>query len=131
MDETTLSIGEVAARTGVPVSTIRFYERRGMLPMVERVAGRRRFGRAAIRRLEVIVIAKRAGLALAEIADLLGGTERGTPAYVRLRGLAADKLPEVEAQIEQAVATRDWLNAAASCGCESLEECALFAGSAG
>jgi MerR family redox-sensitive transcriptional activator SoxR len=124
--EATLRIGEVAERARISVSAIRFYERRGLVPEPERVAGQRRYTIDVVRRLGVIETAKRAGLSLQEIGALLGSTDAGSPAHPQLRALAAQKLPEVDAQIERAVAVRGWLIAAQACECETLDDCALF-----
>ncbi|HET9164325.1 MAG TPA: MerR family transcriptional regulator [Solirubrobacterales bacterium] len=126
MAEATLSIGEVGRKAGVSVSAIRFYERRGLLPQPERVAGRRRYEHGVIGRLGIISTAKRAGLSLAEIGALLSEVDGGAPAHEQLRRLATRKLPEVEATIERAQATRGWLVAAGECRCETLAACALF-----
>jgi DNA-binding transcriptional MerR regulator len=126
MPEATLRIGELAERSGVSASAIRFYERKGLMPVPERVAGQRRYTSAAVRRLEIIETGKRAGLSLAELGALLAATDRGAPAHEPLRALAARKLPEVDALIERARATREWLSAADRCGCETLDSCALF-----
>lgn len=127
MTDTTLSIGEVAREAGVSVSAIRFYEREGLLLEAERVGGNRRFGGDVVRRLEVIGVAKDAGFSLEEVRALLDSIDRGEPAHEELRALAARKLPEMDALIERARAMRDWLAVASDCGCESLEDCALFA----
>jgi DNA-binding transcriptional MerR regulator len=124
--DTSLSIGEVAARAAVSVSTIRFYERSGLLPEAERVGGKRRFDEEAVRRLGIIAVAKRAGFSLDDIGALLDSIDEGIPAHERLRALAAKKLPEVDALIEQAQAMRGWLEVASHCGCDSLERCGLF-----
>jgi MerR family redox-sensitive transcriptional activator SoxR len=126
MTEATLSIGEVAERAGVNVSAIRYYERNGLLPEPERESGQRRYTSETIRRLGTIDVAKRAGFSLAEVRTLLASTDAGAPAHEQLRALAERKLPEVEALIERAEAMRGWLSAAAACGCESLDACALF-----
>lgn len=126
MANRTLSIGEVAEQAGVSVSAIRFYERRGLLPQAERVGGRRCFGAETLRRLKVIDVAKRAGFSLEEIGALFDSIDRGAPAHEPLRALATDKLVEVDALIERARATRDWLAVASICGCDSLEDCRLF-----
>lgn len=123
----TLGIGEVASRAGVNASAIRFYEREGLLPEPERAGGRRRFGEDTVHRLAVIDIAKRAGFSLDEIRTLLSSVDAGAPAHEQLQALAAAKLPELDAQIEQARAMRGWLAAASHCGCATLESCALFA----
>ena len=127
MTDATLGIGEVAREAGISVSAIRFYEREGLLPEAERVGGRRRFGVDVVRRLQVIDVAKQAGFSLEEIRSLLDSIDRGAPAHEELQALAARKLPEMDALIERALAMRDWLAVASDCGCESLEDCALFA----
>jgi MerR family transcriptional regulator, redox-sensitive transcriptional activator SoxR len=127
MTEATLGIGEVATEAGVSVSAIRFYERSGLLPEAERVGGKRRFGADTVRRLGVIDVAKQAGFSLDEVRALLDSIDRGVPAHQELQALAARKLPEMDALIERARAMRDWLAVASACGCESLEDCPLFA----
>ncbi len=127
MTDTTFSIGEVAREAGVSVSAIRFYEREGLLSEAERVGGKRRFGPDVVRRLGVIDIAKQAGFSLDEVRTLLDSIDRGMPAHEELQALATRKLPEMDALIERARAMRDWLAVASACGCESLEDCALFA----
>ena len=125
MEEPTLTIGQVARRAGLNASAIRYYERVGVLPPPERVAGQRRYTADTIRSLHVIEVAKRAGFSLDEASRLLATDE---PAHARLRELAGRKLPEVEALIGRAEAMRDWLTAAGACECETLEVCALFEG---
>lgn len=127
MTEATLGIGEVAREAGVSVSAIRFYERNGLLPEAERVSGKRRFEADVVRRLRVIGVAKQAGFSLEEVRALLDSIDRGAPAHQELQTLAAHKLPEMDALIERARAMRDWLALASDCGCESLDDCPLFA----
>jgi MerR family redox-sensitive transcriptional activator SoxR len=126
MMEATLSIGEVAARAGVNVSAIRYYERNGLLPEPERESGQRRYTDATIRRLAAIDVAKRAGFSLAEVRTLLDSVDGGAPAHEQLRALAERKLPDVEALVRRAQEMRGWLSLATACGCETLEACALF-----
>lgn len=127
MTEAALGIGEVARKAGVSISAIRFYEREGLLPEAERLSGKRRFGLDTVRRLGVIDIAKQAGFSLSEVRALLDSIDRGAPAHEELQVLATRKLPEIDALIERARAMRDWLAIAGACGCESLEDCPLFA----
>lgn len=126
MAEATLSIGEIAARAGVNVSAIRFYERQGLLPEPERVSGQRRYTVATVQRLGIIDAAKQAGFSLDEVGVLLASADEGAPAHEQLQALAARKLPEVDALIERAEAMRAWLTAARLCGCESFDACDLF-----
>ena len=119
-----MRIGEVARRAGVRVSLIRYYEEIGVLPEPQRVSGQRRYDDTVLRRLAVIDVAQRAGLALDEIRELI---EHGNdPLSDRLRELAERRLPEIDALIERATRVRAWLQAATHCGCERIDECALF-----
>lgn len=105
----------------------RYYERVGVLPEPERVSGQRRYGADAIKRLEVLDVAKRVGFSLDEARALLQGAEAGDPAFKTVRELAARKLPEVESLITRAQAMRQWLLTATDCSCTTLDVCALFA----
>ena len=116
-----LTIGQLAAEAGVNASKIRFYERNGLLPVPDRQSGQRRYTEEALRRLQVIDIAQRAGFSLDEIRELNDGGETRD-----LRNLAGRKLPEVDALIARAQAMRDWLALARDCDCSSLELCELF-----
>ena len=119
-----MRIGVVAGRAGVRVSLIRYYEEIGLLPEPERISGQRRYDDTVLRRLAVIDVAQRAGLSLEEIRELV---EHGNdPMNDRLRDLAARRLPEIDALIERAQRVRTWLEAATRCGCERIDDCALF-----
>ncbi len=126
MNDTTLTIGDVAREVGLKTSTIRYYESVGVLPEPERRSGQRRYTPATVRRLRVIEVAKRAGFSLDE-ARLLLATENGqAPAHERVRELAQRKLPEVDALIAHARAMREWLSTATRCACTTLDVCLLF-----
>lgn len=127
MSEAQLTIGQAASQAGVRASAIRYYETVGLIPKPERVSGQRRYDEDVVRRLGVIAVAKEAGFSLDEIRTLLDSADRGEPAHRELRTLAERKLSEVDALIERAEAVREWLRAAKSCGCGSLEACRLFA----
>jgi MerR family redox-sensitive transcriptional activator SoxR len=125
MDQT-LTIGQLAQRFELKTSAIRYYERVGVLPEAARESGQRRYGADAIKRLEILDVAKRAGFTLDEARILLQGSDAGSPAFESLRELAARKLPEVEALIVRAQAMRIWLLTATDCSCTTLDVCALF-----
>jgi MerR family redox-sensitive transcriptional activator SoxR len=131
MDETTLTIGQLAQRFGLKTSAIRYYEANGVLPEPTRQSGQRRYGAEAVRRMEVLDVAKRAGFSLDEARMLLQSADAGSPAFKSVRALATRKLPEVEALIVRAQAMRDWLLTATDCSCTSLDVCALFEPRAG
>jgi MerR family transcriptional regulator, redox-sensitive transcriptional activator SoxR len=124
--EDTLTIGQLAQRFGLNTSAIRYYERAGVLPQPERQSGQRRYGPDAVKRLQVLDTAKRAGFSLDEARLLLERSEAGTPAFQSVRELAERKLPEVEALIARAEAMRSWLLVATDCECVTLDACALF-----
>lgn len=124
----TLTIGQLAQRFGLNTSAIRYYERAGVLPEPERVSGQRRYGPDAVKRLEVLEVAKRAGFSLDEARVLLERSEAGTPAFEAVRELAERKLPDVEALIARAEEMRSWLLTATDCSCTSFDACGLFAG---
>jgi MerR family transcriptional regulator, redox-sensitive transcriptional activator SoxR len=121
-----LTIGEVSRLTGRAASSIRYYERLGLLAAPPRVGGRRRYSPAVLRTLAVIDTAQRAGLTLEEIGLLLTGSGDDAAATERLREVAVRKLPEISALIERAELVRRWLEAAAACTCPSLDDCPLF-----
>jgi MerR family redox-sensitive transcriptional activator SoxR len=124
VNEPQMRIGEVAHRAGVRVSLIRYYEEIGLLPEPARLSGQRRYDETVLRRLAVIDVAQRAGLTLDEIRELV---EHGNdPMNERLRELAARRLPEIDALIDRAQRVRAWLETAQACGCQSIDECALF-----
>jgi MerR family redox-sensitive transcriptional activator SoxR len=119
-----LSIGDIAHQAGVRPSRIRYYESIGILPVPERVSGKRRYRPDVLRRLTVITAAQRIGFTLDEIRELLGPGRR--PAHERLRTLAIHKLPEIEELIERATTIRQLLITCAGCQCDSLNECRIL-----
>ncbi len=126
MDQTTLTIGQLARRFGLTASAIRYYERVGVLPEPARESGQRRYDADAVKRVEVLEAAKRAGFSLAEARLLLERTEAGSAASEVLPELAGQKLLEVDALIAWAEAMRSWLLAASGCSCATLDVCGLF-----
>jgi MerR family redox-sensitive transcriptional activator SoxR len=121
-----LLIGEVARRSGLRASAIRYYEAIGLLPEPHRLAGRRRYPPQVLQTLSVIGTAQRAGLTLEEVRELLAASDGKGHVSERLRAIAQHKLPEVDALIERARLVRGWLEAAAECRCPTLDECPLF-----
>jgi MerR family redox-sensitive transcriptional activator SoxR len=124
MDE--LTIGEVARRAGVATSSIRYYERIGLLPRPERVHGQRRYDADVLGKLGFIGVAQRAGFKLAEIRELIVGVDSGGGMGEQMRPLSSRKLDEVEALLERTRAMKGWLEVAQRCGCATPAECALF-----
>ena len=118
------TIGEVARRTNVRASAIRYYERVGLLPEPVRVHGRRRYEQGVIGHLALITGAKRAGFTLREIGVLLHSFPAEVGAAERWRTLASEKLVEADKLITQLGDVRARLKTALRCECSSLSECA-------
>jgi MerR family redox-sensitive transcriptional activator SoxR len=123
--ETDLQIGEIARLAGLRPSTLRYYERLGLLPEPERVNGRRRYDPDVLDLLAAIEVSKRAGFSLAEIAALFSFAPSVSPSE-RWQRLAQGKLEEIEALIARAEAMREVLRRGLECGCLRLQDCELF-----
>ena len=121
-----LTIGEVARRAGVSASSIRYYERIGLLPKPERLGGQRRYDAGVLGKLGFIGVAQSAGFKLREIDALMQGIDAGDGLGERMRALSTEKLGEIEALLERTKAMKGWLEVARECGCATPEECALF-----
>lgn len=117
------SIGDIAQKAGIATSTIRYYERIGLLPPPRRVSGRRRYDTGILRKLGVIRLAQQAGLSIAEIQTLLHEFPASTPPSERWTALATEKIPEFEAQIQRIQAMKSLLEHTLSCECPTLEDC--------
>ena len=116
-----LSIREVAERSGLRPSALRYYEEEGLVVPAARMSGRRHYALSVLDRLRVIACAQDAGFTIAEVRELLAGED---PSGDRWRALAERKLREVDTLIERAQATRRLLEESLSCDCVVLEECA-------
>ncbi len=119
-----LSIGEVARRSGVPASALRYYESIGVLPAPERVSGRRRYEPSVLDWLDVINTARRVGFSLDEVRQLIEGMDGDGSAAAAWRDLAGRKLVEVDGLIEQLKGMRKLLEELAECRCVDLATCA-------
>jgi MerR family transcriptional regulator, redox-sensitive transcriptional activator SoxR len=121
-----LTIGEVARRAGVATSSIRYYERIGLLPEPDREGGQRRYDADVLGKLGFIGVAQSAGFKLREIKELIEGVDGANGLGAQMRTLSSQKLGEVEALLERTKAMKGWLEVARECGCETPAECALF-----
>jgi DNA-binding transcriptional MerR regulator len=121
-----LRTSQVAEAAGVNVQTLRYYERRGLLPEPDRSpGGHRLYDDQAVTVLRVIKAAQRLGFTLEEVADLLetGRHRHGRP-VPGLQERARAKLAEVEQKIADLTTIRDALAAAVDAGCDDLTQCA-------
>lgn len=122
MDDTLIDIGEVARRTGLAASALRFYERKGLIEADGRNGLRRVYRPETLDRLGLITCARDAGFTLSEIAEFL----RATPSDTRLRERMAAKEREVDQRVRQLTRLRDSLRHAAVCEHDPLVECPEF-----
>ena len=122
-----LTIGQVAERSGVAVSALRYYEAQGLVSSSRTAGGARRFPRSVLRRLAFVRAAQNVGLTLPEIRDALAALPDGrTPSardWARLSAAWRDRLDERIRALEQ---LRDGLSSCIGCGCLSLTRCALY-----
>ncbi len=121
-----LTIGEVARRSGVAASALRFYEEKGLITAERSGSGHRRFRRAVLRRIAFIVFAQRIGLSLAEIgAELARLPPDRAPIgrdWSRLSGTWTARIDERIAELNR---LKQGLTECIGCGCLSLERCRL------
>ena len=126
MIEEELSIGTIAARAGVNVSALRFYEERGLITSRRSEGGQRRYSRSVLRRLAFIQVAQRVGLSLEEIARALATLpDDDTLTAKDWRRLSAEWRPIIDERIRLLEGLRDDLDGCIGCGCLSLDRCRL------
>jgi DNA-binding transcriptional MerR regulator len=120
-------IGALSTETGVPASTIRYYEKLGILPRPPRVSGQRRYGTESKEYLLVLKLAQACGFHLDEMRVLLQGFSKNTKPPERWRKLAEQKKHELDEQIEKLRLMRRLVEQVADCQCVDLAECARTA----
>lgn len=123
--EELLPIGTVAARAGVAVSALRFYEDRGLIASTRSEGGHRQYRRSVLRRVAFIQAAQRVGLHLDEIGDALATLPDDGPTAADWRRLSAAWRPLLDERIRLLQKLRDELDGCIGCGCLSLERCRL------
>ena len=122
-----LPIGDLARRTGLSVSAIRFYEDKGLVEAHRTSGNQRRFLRSDIRRLSFILIAQKLGLSLAEIEEALSGLPQGrTPNAADWKRISGAVRKRIDGQIAALERVREDLDGCIGCGCLSLKKCALY-----
>ena len=121
-----LSVGEVAARTGLPVSTIHFYEAQGLVSSRRTSGNQRRFPRGVLRLISIIKVAQRTGIPLAAIRQALSAlpADRNLTAADWKR-MSRNWKDDLDRRIERLTQLRDQLESCIGCGCLSLKDCPL------
>ena len=122
-----ISIGEAAERAGLAASTLRYYEREGLIISTRSPGGQRQYRREVLRRLTFIVAAQRVGLSLDEVRSALDRLPEGrTPTKADWARLSREWRPRLDAEIEYLRKLRDELTDCIGCGCLSFRACALY-----
>lgn len=122
-----LSIGQVAKRTGLRTSALRYYEEAGILPPPARANKRRVYDADTVRRIEVLKFAQQAGFTLEQIKTLFHGFRAETPLSARWQTLAQAKLHELDVLAKRIRRMRRALDLGLKCGCIRIEDCTLTA----
>lgn len=123
------SIGTLAAASGLPASTIRYWERVGALPAPPRQSGQRRYTEESLTHLAILQLAQSCGFALPEMRALVQGFRGGAPSE-RWRATAARKRDELETRIRQLQSMRKMLDRFLHCECVDWQHCARLASAA-
>ncbi|HWP20585.1 MAG TPA: redox-sensitive transcriptional activator SoxR [Burkholderiaceae bacterium] len=121
-----LSVGEVAARSGIAVSTVHFYERKGLISSRRSSGNQRRYARDVLRRIAIIRVAQLVGVPLAEVAEMFATLPQGrTPTRADWARLSSRWREGLDARIAQLERLRDSLTDCIGCGCLSIQRCKL------
>ncbi len=122
-----LTIGQLARRTGLAVSAIRYYETQGLIRPARNAGGQRRFLRSDIRRLSFVKIAQQFGFTLPKISALMASLpEERTPTKRDWEKISRQFRATLDAQIQTLERLRDNLDGCIGCGCLSLKKCRLY-----
>ena len=121
-----LTVGEVAERSGLAVSTLHFYESKGLIRSNRSRGNQRRYPRAVLRRVAVIKVAQRTGIPLSEIRSALSVLPDDRPVTVEDWGkLSENWRQQLDDRIANLTALRDQLTGCIGCGCLSMRDCPL------
>jgi MerR family redox-sensitive transcriptional activator SoxR len=118
-----MSIGEVAELSDVPASTLRYYEKVGLLPETKRNSGQRRYSPDILQRIRVIKMAQQVGFQVQEIFVLFKGFDSNVPPSERWRNMAEKKQRELEEKNRQITMMQQVLENGMKCACLTWDEC--------
>ncbi|MDN6179298.1 MAG: redox-sensitive transcriptional activator SoxR [Micrococcaceae bacterium] len=123
-DDARISVGQLSARSGVAVSALHFYERKGLIHSRRTTGNQRRYPRSTLRRVAVIRAAQRAGIPLASVLEVFEQLPRdGVPDQSDWQHLSEAWRGEIDARITMLEHLRDRLDGCIGCGCLSLSTC--------
>lgn len=124
--ERPLTVGQVAERSGVSVSTLHFYETKGLIHSQRNAGNQRRYPRQILRRVALIKVAQRLGIPLADIGAILATLPHDhTPTAADWQRFSQHWKQELDARIERLSRLRDQLTGCIGCGCLSMDDCPL------
>ena len=124
--EQTLKVGEVASRSGVSVSALHFYEKKGLIKSTRNNGNQRLYPRAVLRRVAIIKVAQQLGMSLEDIRQAISVLPmHKTASKADWQQLSKFWHGQLEARIEKLTKLRDELSSCIGCGCLSMQVCAL------
>ena len=127
MDDATWTVGRVARRCGVKVSTLHFYEKKGLIRSWRNAGNQRRYKPDVLRRISVIKAAQKLGISLADIQDALATLpDSRTPTTADWEKLSTHWREDLDTRIRQMERLRDLLTGCIGCGCLSMKNCPIY-----
>jgi MerR family redox-sensitive transcriptional activator SoxR len=124
-----LTVGAVASRSGLAISAIHFYEKRGLIRSLRTSGNQRRYDRDVLRRLALIQVAQELGIGLAEVQAVFAGLPDGrTPTKKDWEKISRQWAADLDRRIALLQRLRDDVDGCIGCGCLSLNRCAIFNG---
>lgn len=118
-----MTIGAMARQAGVAASTLRYYEKVGLLPRPARAGNCRLYDPGSIGRIRIVLLARDAGFSIRETRAFVQGFPPGTTPASRWREMARRKIAEVDEQVSRLTRMKAFLNAGFNCECRTLEDC--------
>ena len=119
-----MRIGEVAEKTGLPASTLRYYESVGLLPKPARQSGQRSYAPSILKQIALVEVARASGFTITEVHQLLRGFTSKTPPSKRWRVLAEQKAVEIDERMEDLLRMKHLLKLVLACECPTFDACA-------
>ncbi|WP_027710134.1 redox-sensitive transcriptional activator SoxR [Zooshikella ganghwensis] len=127
MEQATWGVGEVAKRCGIKVSTLHFYEEKGLIRSWRNTGNQRRYKRDVLRRISVIKAAQKMGISLAEIKKAFASLpDNRTPTIEDWQLLSSRWRDDINARIAYLERLRDSLSSCIGCGCLSMDKCPIY-----
>jgi len=121
-----MSVGQVATRAGVKVSTLHFYEKKGLIQSWRNAGNQRRYDRSVLRRISVIKMAQKLGVSLQEVTLMLSHlSKENAPTEEEWRAMANVWKLQLDERINRLQTLRDDLDECIGCGCLSINKCRL------